>query len=196
MFSRHRDAVVAQHRLEEVLVHAERRAEHARADVGHACELEQALHRPVLAERPVQHREDDVDVGERRRDLLAGQRARPRRSSRTSRRSRAASAPERSICTRRRRCRSRSSASITLAADATRDRVLARAAAEDHGDAPRHGGVVVVVVVVVVVAAGRARLQLADVDDHDLARLRVGVRAGSWLITIPSWLGSVTGSVT
>ena len=50
------------HRLEEVLVHRERRAEHARADVGDARELEQPLHRPVLAEGPVQDREDDVDV--------------------------------------------------------------------------------------------------------------------------------------
>ena len=32
------------------------------ADVRDAGELEQALHRPVLAERAVQHREDDVDV--------------------------------------------------------------------------------------------------------------------------------------
>ena len=38
---------------------------------GDAGELEQALHRPVLAERAVQHREDDVDAAER-----AGDRAR------------------------------------------------------------------------------------------------------------------------
>ena len=48
--------------LHHVLVHADRRAEHARADVGHAGELEQALHAAVLAHRPVQHREDDVDA--------------------------------------------------------------------------------------------------------------------------------------
>ena len=59
---RHRDAVVAHDRLEQVLVHAERRGEHARADVRDARELEQALHGPVLAERAVQDREDDVDV--------------------------------------------------------------------------------------------------------------------------------------
>ena len=64
------DAVVAEDRLEDVLVHAERRGEHACADVRDAGELEQALHRPVLAERPVQDREDDVDVGERGCDLL------------------------------------------------------------------------------------------------------------------------------
>ena len=40
----HRDAVVAQDGLEEILVHAERRGGDARADVGDACELEQALH--------------------------------------------------------------------------------------------------------------------------------------------------------
>ena len=47
--------------LHHVLVHAHGGAEHARADVGHARELEQALHRAVLAHRAVQHREDDVD---------------------------------------------------------------------------------------------------------------------------------------
>ena len=70
---RDRNPVVSQHRLEDVLVHAERRGEHARADVGDTGELEQALHGAVLAERAVQHREDDIDVRERRRDVLAGQ---------------------------------------------------------------------------------------------------------------------------
>ena len=46
-------------------------AVHARADVGHAGELEQPLHRAVLAERPVQHGEDDVDLAEHRRRRLA-----------------------------------------------------------------------------------------------------------------------------
>ena len=67
------NAAVAHHLLEEVLVHRERRAGDARADVRDAGELEQALHRPVLAERPVQDREHDVDVGDRARDLLPGQ---------------------------------------------------------------------------------------------------------------------------
>ena len=40
----------------------ERGAEHTRSDVGKPERLEQALDRPVLAERPVQHGEDDVDV--------------------------------------------------------------------------------------------------------------------------------------
>ena len=43
---------------------------------GHAGELEQPLHRPVLAERPVQHREHDVDVAERRRRRSGRRRAR------------------------------------------------------------------------------------------------------------------------
>ena len=64
-----RDAAVAQHRLEEVLVHAERRGGDAGADVRHAGELEQALDGAVLAERAVQDREDDVDGAERRRGL-------------------------------------------------------------------------------------------------------------------------------
>ena len=58
------DPGVAQHRLAHVLVHRHRRGEHARADVRDAGGLEQPLHRAVLAERPVQHREDDVDVAD------------------------------------------------------------------------------------------------------------------------------------
>ena len=67
--ARHRDARVAHDRLELVLVHCERRAEDARADVGDAGELEQPLHRAVLAEGPVQHRDHDVDLAERLRHL-------------------------------------------------------------------------------------------------------------------------------
>ncbi len=44
-------------------------AEHARPDVAHVGELEQALDRAVLAERPVQQREDDVDLAEGARRL-------------------------------------------------------------------------------------------------------------------------------
>ena len=61
------DPAVAENRLEEVLVHAQRRRGDARADVGHAGELEEALHRAVLAERAVQDRQHDVDLAERRR---------------------------------------------------------------------------------------------------------------------------------
>jgi hypothetical protein len=48
--ARDRDAAVAEDGLEEILVHRERRGGHAGADVGDAGELEQPLHRPVLAE--------------------------------------------------------------------------------------------------------------------------------------------------
>ena len=60
------DAAVAHDLLEQVLVHRERGSRDAGADVRHARELEQSLHRAVLAERPVQDRQHDVDVGERR----------------------------------------------------------------------------------------------------------------------------------
>ena len=46
-----------EHLLGHGLVHAQRRAEHAAADVGHAGQLEQALHGAVLAQRAVQQRE-------------------------------------------------------------------------------------------------------------------------------------------
>ena len=61
----HENAAVAQHRFEQILVHAERRRRHARADVGHGGQFEQALHGPVLAERPVQDRQHDVHGPER-----------------------------------------------------------------------------------------------------------------------------------
>ena len=62
--ARDRDPAVAQHRLEQVLVHAQRRRSDTGADVRHSRELEEALHRAVLAERPVQDRQDDVDLTE------------------------------------------------------------------------------------------------------------------------------------
>ena len=61
------DPAVAENRLEEVLVHAESRRGDACADVGHAGELEEALHRAVLPERAVQDRQHDVDLPERGR---------------------------------------------------------------------------------------------------------------------------------
>ncbi len=63
--ARHGDAAVAQDGLEQVLVHAERRGRYARADVRHAGELEQSLNGAVLAERPVQDRQRDVDRAQR-----------------------------------------------------------------------------------------------------------------------------------
>ena len=76
--ARDRHASVAHHGLEHVLVHRERRAEDACADVRHSRELEQALHRPVLPEGPVQDREDDGDVPEGGRHLCCGHRQRLR----------------------------------------------------------------------------------------------------------------------
>ena len=60
----HRDAAVAHHLLEQVLVHRERRCRDPGADVRNVGELEQALHGAVLAERAVQDRQDDVDRAE------------------------------------------------------------------------------------------------------------------------------------
>ena len=68
--ARHRDPMVAEHRLEQVLVHAEGRCCNSGADVGDAGQLEQALDGAVLAERPVQDWDHHVDVRERRRDAL------------------------------------------------------------------------------------------------------------------------------
>ena len=67
---RHRDLGVAHDRLELVLVHRERRAEHTGADVGDAGQLEEPLHGAVLAEGAVQDRDDDVDARKRRGDTL------------------------------------------------------------------------------------------------------------------------------
>ncbi len=59
--SHHRDAGVAQQALLRVLVHPDRRAEHARAHVWDSRQLEQPLHRAVLAVGAVQHREHHVE---------------------------------------------------------------------------------------------------------------------------------------
>ena len=47
--------------LHHVLVHARGRAQHARADVGDARQLEQSLNGAVLAEGAVQHRKDHIE---------------------------------------------------------------------------------------------------------------------------------------
>ena len=60
----HRQAGLQQQALGHLLVHRRRAGEHARADVGHATGLEQALQPAVLAERAVQGRERDVDAGQ------------------------------------------------------------------------------------------------------------------------------------
>ena len=56
------DARVPGDDVRQRLVHADRRALDAAADVRDAGELEQSLHRPVLARRAVQDREHRVDV--------------------------------------------------------------------------------------------------------------------------------------
>ena len=59
-----RDPCVCHQVLEHDLVHAQRTRKHTRPDIWHVEALKQALQRPVLPERPVQHREDDVDTVE------------------------------------------------------------------------------------------------------------------------------------
>ena len=160
-----RDAVVAQHRLEEVLVHRERRGGDAGADVGDAGELEQPLHRPVLAERPVQHagrrrRRRPSAVGDRAGPGSAHARARPR-PARSAPRRRAPSGPSRSISIVDDLAPARREGRGDAPGRGERDVVLARAAAGE--DATRRlkesrapvaragaGGCVVEVVVVVV----------------------------------------------
>ena len=165
-------------------------AEHARADVRHARELEQALHGAVLAERAVQDREDDVDIGERDSDLPcpAGARARIRAEPAASLTPALAPSAQRA-------------GAVDLDPDdlvarlferldharggGERDRVLARAATEDDRDPAGRGSRVTAVGSR---CRGRSwsrrravagdRRQLADVDRHHFARLRVGARRG------------------
>ena len=68
--ARDANAALPEHALEQILIHAERRGSNACADVRDARELEQALHGAVLAEGPVQDRQDDVDRAERRGCVL------------------------------------------------------------------------------------------------------------------------------
>ncbi len=53
---------IAEEALHHVFVHAGRRAQHARADVGDLGQIEQSLNGAVLAEGPVQHRKDDIHI--------------------------------------------------------------------------------------------------------------------------------------
>ena len=57
---RDRNVRVPHDPLEHVLVHAERRREHPRPDVRDVRELEHALDRAVLAERPMEDRHRHV----------------------------------------------------------------------------------------------------------------------------------------
>ena len=140
------DPLVAQDGLEQVLVHAERRGRHARADVGHVRELEQPLHGPVLAERPVQHGKDDVDAAERLGDARGrhGQRLGGRASVPLQLGPRARAelpAPVAADLDRHRLVARRVERLDHRARRSERDLVLARAATHDDGDAePRHQG--------------------------------------------------------
>ncbi len=60
----HRQALRLEDDLHVVLVHADRRGEHAGTDVAHPGHLQQTLDGAVLAPRAVQQREDHVDLAE------------------------------------------------------------------------------------------------------------------------------------
>ena len=62
---RDREPGARERALHHDLVHADRGAEHARADVRQVGELEETLHRAVFAVRAVQQREHDVDAERR-----------------------------------------------------------------------------------------------------------------------------------
>ena len=142
------DAAVAHHLLEQVLVHRERGGRDAGADVGDVRELEQPLHRPVLAERAVQDRQDDVDGPERReRPALGRNRQRLRwtpsrclaQDVARAQRSRAPSGRRGRSRPRRRRT-APGRARQHRARGRERDVVLARAAAREQGDAEAAAG--------------------------------------------------------
>ena len=180
--ARDRDPAVAEHRLEEVLVHAERRRRDAGADVRHAGELEQALHRAVLAERAVQ------DRAARRRpapSVAAGASSRATHGQRLRRSSRDSSlSPGSPSSQRPSRPISIDDGLVALGVERgdhrarrrERDLVLARAAAREHGDANACAHGIGVVSVVVVVVVGRLD-EAADEERHDRARARPAIAA-------------------
>ena len=140
--------MVAQHRLEQVLVHCERRCRHTGADVGDVRELEEALHAAVLAERAVQDREDDLGVPELRECS--------RRRAATSRRGRSRSSsprgPARATPTRRSlRSRARPGARSSARPSARRRASRRRRGRSSSSSSSWWSSVVVGVVVVVVV---------------------------------------------
>jgi hypothetical protein len=65
--ARRRQTRGSEQSLRRDLVHRDRGAEHARADVRQVGQLEQPLHGAVLAVRSVQQRQHDVDVERRAR---------------------------------------------------------------------------------------------------------------------------------
>ena len=95
----HRDAGIAQQAFLRVLIHSNRRAEHARPHVRDIRQLEQPLHSAVLAVGAMQHREHNVEpwnrilcghhicarTASRRRDESLSLRMRQQRHLRTAR---------------------------------------------------------------------------------------------------------------
>ncbi len=145
-----RDAGVPQQPLGDVLVHADRRTEHAGADVGDLGQLQQSLHGAVLTVGAVQHRKNDrvragcelaqsargsacrTDEARLDRDRPGPPHPGPARRGLPAA---AASVRSDSLCQRPSRSipistgskRVRSSADTTLRADSERDLVLRRA---------------------------------------------------------------------
>ena len=140
-----RHAAVAQHRLEQVLVHAERRRGDAGADVRDAGELEQPLHRPVLAEGPVQDGKTTSTSPSVAGDARAPGPAASRRPSSAVASAALAAPGGRAPSGRRGRSRpspprsARGRAPEHRARRGERDLVLARAAAHEDGDASARG---------------------------------------------------------
>ena len=141
---RHRHALVAKHRLEQVLVHAQRGRGHAGADIGDVRQLEEPLHGPVLSERPVQDWKDHVHSGERLRDARGrhGQRLHGRAPVPLQLRARARAERPAAVAPNLDRHRLVTAGVEALehrAGRLERDLVLARPAAHEDGDAdPRH----------------------------------------------------------
>ena len=146
----------AEHLLGHRLVHGQRRAEHAAADVGHVGQLEQPLHGAVLAQRSVQQRQHDGGSGRHGGGEDGRGRGRPPvdgqpvgQGQRIGGRSERRAWPPRPAATRRRgRCRRRDR--VAVGVDGAqhvrrrhpRDVVLGRLAAEEHDEVDALGGTV------------------------------------------------------
>src|ERR1700729_1112659 len=195
-----RDSGLRHQLLEHDLVHALGGRKHAGADVGHVEALEQALDRPVLAERPVQDREHHVVAGK------------PRAGSERQRL--AITAPD-SVAPdvdHRRLVAGRSQALADRGRRGERHLVLGGPASGEHRDPARGhgdlavvdevvagllvvvdvdvevvGDVVLVVVVVMFVGTNLPTTIVTELPCLDLAPPR-----GVWLITSPFWVWSVT----
>ena len=201
MFSRHRDAVVAHHRLEDVLVHAERRGEHARRRRrGHRrARAAPARCRPRRTARAAPgRRRRRRRASSRPRAAAGAPELRPGSARTSSRVSRPGSASDRSgrSARARPRCRSRPSASTTLAAEASEIAFSLERPPRIDGDPAGHGASSSWSSSSVPSPPAAPPVQLADVDRSRPRRPSRRLRAPDPArCTIPSWLGSVTGSV-